>query len=397
MKSSALFSVLILILKSAFGHPIPDLPVFGSFEDNGSSSITLSIDTRCFEEDPESIPFLTLEQFQTFSAQQKKSLLEKAGEFVQKSLEVRINQSEWFLPPFSFGFEQRDAGELSEEDILVFVRGFSRLPSEPIIQNYQIRALEGAQYDLVFSNSISGVPQRRVNVLWPGEESFVLDLSSLVSQAEFDKEEESEEAKTFETIEDKGEETPSEVEGSSTFVSFLRQGFVHVLPLGLDHILFVLGIFMLSRKFRPLILQVSVFTVAHTITLALATLGMVSAPSDWVEPIIALSIAIVALENIFFPGYRPNRLLVVFVFGLIHGLGFAGALSAFSLDPTSLAVGLFGFNLGVEFGQIAVLLLAFGATFWIREEKTYRKYVVIPGSLMIAAAGIYWTIERIFF
>ena len=316
---------------------------------------------------------------------------------MQKSLEVRINQSEWFLPPFSFEFEQKDAGELSEEDILVFVRGFSRLPSEPIIQNYQIRALEGAQYDLVFSNSISGVPQRRVNVLWPGEESFVLDLSSLVSQAEFDKEEESEEAKTFETIEDKGEETPSEAEGSSTFVSFLRQGFVHVLPLGLDHILFVLGIFMLSRKFRPLILQVSVFTVAHTITLALATLGMVSAPSDWVEPIIALSIAIVALENVFFPGYRPNRLLVVFVFGLIHGLGFAGALSAFSLDPSSLAVGLFGFNLGVEFGQIAVLLLAFGATFWIREEKTYRKYVVIPGSLMIAAAGIYWTIERSFF
>tara|TARA_B100001989_G_scaffold248815_1_gene223003 strand:+ start:32 stop:742 length:711 start_codon:yes stop_codon:yes gene_type:complete len=235
-----------------------------------------------------------------------------------------------------------------------------------------------------------------VNVLWPGEESFVLDLSSLVSQAEFDKEEEPEEAKPFETIEDQGEETPSEAEGSSTLVSFLRQGFVHVLPLGLDHILFVLGIFMLSRKFRPLILQVSVFTVAHTITLALATLGMVSAPSDWVEPIIALSIAIVALENVFFPGYRPNRLLVVFVFGLIHGLGFAGALSAFSLDPTSLAVGLFGFNLGVEFGQIAVLLLAFGATFWIREEKTYRKYVVIPGSLMIAAAGIYWTIERIF-
>ena len=167
----------------------------------------------------------------------------KAGEFVQKSLEVRINQSEWFLPPFSFEFEQKDAGELSEEDILVFVRGFSRLPSEPVIQNYQIRALEGAQYDLVFSNSISGVPQRRVNALWPGEESFVLDLSSLVSQAEFDKEEEPEEAKTFETIEDKSEETPSEVEGSSTFVSFLRQGFVHVLPLGLDHILFRLRYF----------------------------------------------------------------------------------------------------------------------------------------------------------
>lgn len=394
MKFFALFGIFFLSLNSIFGHPIPDLPVYGSFEANGSSSVALSIDTRCFGEDPEGIPFLSLEEFETFTAEHKQSLLGQAGKFVKNSLRVRINHSEWFLPDFSFEFEQMDADELSEEETLVFIRGFSELPQEPVILNYQIQALEQAQYDLVFTNSINGVPQRRVNVLWPGEESFVLDLSSLVTQTEPSKKEVKE---TAETIEQASKEPPAETDGSSTFFSFLRQGFVHVLPLGLDHILFVLGIFMLSRKFRPLILQVSVFTVAHTITLALATLDLVYAPSDWVEPIISLSIAVIALENIFFPGYRPIRLLVVFIFGLIHGLGFAGALSAFSLDPTSLAVGLFGFNLGVEGGQLAVLLLAFGSTFWIRKDKNYRKQVVIPGSLLIATAGIYWTIERIFF
>jgi hypothetical protein len=126
-------------------------------------------------------------------------------------------------------------------------------------------------------------------------------------------------------------------------------------------------------------------------------LDLISAPSNVVEPIIAASIAVVALENIFFPGYRNSRLLIVFAFGLIHGLGFAGALSAFNLQPTSLAVGLLGFNLGVEFGQLAVIAIVYIATFWITDKQNYRKYIVIPLSALIGVAGIYWTIERVFF
>jgi hypothetical protein len=183
----------------------------------------------------------------------------------------------------------------------------------------------------------------------------------------------------------------------STFYSFARQGFVHVLPLGLDHILFVLGLFFLSRKWKPILYQVSVFTVAHTITLGLATLELISAPSHVVEPIIAASIAVVALENIFFPNYRHSRLFIVFFFGLIHGLGFAGALSAFDLDPASLVIGLLGFNLGVEFGQLAVIAIAFFLTFWLKDEEKYRKIAVVPCSTLIALMGTYWTIERIFF
>ena len=164
--------------------------------------------------------------------------------------------------------------------------------------------------------------------------------------------------------------------------------------MGLDHILFVLGLFFLSRQWKPIIYQISVFTVAHTITLGLATLDLISASPSVVEPIIAASIAVVAIENILFPGYRHLRLIIVFFFGLIHGLGFAGALSAFNLDPTSLIIGLLGFNIGVEFGQLAVIAIVLGLTFWIKNKETYRKWIVIPGSSLIALFGIYWTIER---
>ena len=138
------------------------------------------------------------------------------------------------------------------------------------------------------------------------------------------------------------------------------------------------------------------FTVAHTITLGLATLGFVTLESSIVEPLIAASISVVALENIFFPGYKPRRLVIVFAFGLIHGLGFAGALSEFELHPTSLVAGLFGFNLGVEAGQLTVLFIAFALTVFIKKEEDYRKYIVIPGSVAIASVGAYWTVQRLF-
>ena len=181
----------------------------------------------------------------------------------------------------------------------------------------------------------------------------------------------------------------------STLLSFARQGFLHVLPLGVDHILFVLGIFLLSRKWKPLLFQVSAFTLAHTLTLGMATVGWVSVPSSIVEPIIAGSIAFVALENIFFPKYHARRLIIVFLFGLIHGLGFAGALSDLSLDPAVLITSLIGFNLGVEGGQLAVILLAFIGVYRFKDEQKYRRGVVIPVSLAIAGLGIYWMIERI--
>ena len=395
MKKLLLITLFFRFFCSAYTHPIPDIPILGSFNSDGNSSIIIEIDPRSFAEDPESIPFITANAFKDFPDSNKTELLLKAQEMIRDAFDLRFGETSWFLPDFDLNFTEKDAGDLSEDNIVV-IKGRHDTFLESNSTFYQIRAKEEAPYDLIFTNQIDGKPQRRVNVLFPGEESFKFDLGFIGTRPKPEAVKPSviQPAKTI-SKEEQAEQRRADAR--STFFSFTRQGFVHVLPLGLDHILFVLGLFFLSRKWKPVIYQVSVFTIAHTITLGLATLDLVAAPSHVVEPIIAASIAVVAIENIFFPGYRHVRLLVVFFFGLIHGLGFAGALSAFDLDPTSLVIGLLGFNVGVEFGQLAVIALVFGATFWLTEEKAYRKWVVVPGSALIALMGIYWTIERVFF
>ena len=148
------------------------------------------------------------------------------------------------------------------------------------------------------------------------------------------------------------------------FLRFLKLGFLHILPYGLDHILFVLGLFFFSTLLRPLLVQVTAFTIAHSITLGLSLVGVFSLPSSIVEPLIALSIAVVALENVFYRKLRPSRWIIVFGFGLVHGLGFAGVLTGLGLPEGQFLTTLLSFNLGVELGQLAVIALATAATAW---------------------------------
>lgn len=179
---------------------------------------------------------------------------------------------------------------------------------------------------------------------------------------------------------------------------YLQLGFTHILPYGLDHILFVLGLFLLSPKLKPLLWQISAFTVAHSITLSLAMFNVISIPSSIVEPVIALSIVFIAVENIITKDLKPWRIAVIFLFGLVHGLGFAGALKELGLPKSEFVTALITFNLGVELGQITVVLLAFFAVgFWFQSKKWYRDRIVIPGSLLIGIIASYWSIQRIFF
>lgn len=177
---------------------------------------------------------------------------------------------------------------------------------------------------------------------------------------------------------------------------YLAMGFRHILPDGTDHILFVLGLFLLSPRLKPLLVQVTSFTAAHTVALALAALGVVSLPSRVVEPLIALSIVYVAVENVVTPRLTPWRPAVVFVFGLLHGMGFAGALREAGLPRPEIPAALLSFNAGVEGGQLAVILAAFVLlALPFRTRPWYRRRVVVPGSLLIAAAGLFWFVQRI--
>ena len=178
-------------------------------------------------------------------------------------------------------------------------------------------------------------------------------------------------------------------------VQYLGLGFTHILPKGLDHILFVLGLFLLSTKFRPLLLQVTAFTAAHTITLALTIYGVFALAPSIVEPLIALSIAYVAVENVVTAELKPWRVVLVFAFGLLHGMGFAGVLADLGLPRGEFVTALLTFNVGVEAGQLAVIAAAFAAVIAFRDRAWYRGRVVVPLSLGIAAVGLFWTVQRV--
>lgn len=172
-----------------------------------------------------------------------------------------------------------------------------------------------------------------------------------------------------------------------------------LIPDGIDHILFVLALFFLSPRLRPLLIQVTTFTLAHSITLALSARGVVHMPASIVEPVIAASICLVAVENLCTQKVHAWRPIIVFAFGLIHGLGFASAfaeaIGGDSRARTPLGPVLL-FNLGVELGQLTVVGLAMLAVARVRARPWYRARVAIPASILIAAVGLCWTIERIF-
>jgi hypothetical protein len=173
-------------------------------------------------------------------------------------------------------------------------------------------------------------------------------------------------------------------------------GFLHIIPRGLDHILFVLGLCLLAARTRTVVVQASVFTLAHTITLGLTIYGVIGLPAAVVEPLIALSIVYVAFENMFVTRLTRARLALVFVFGLLHGMGFAGVLAALPLPRGGLVATLVGFNVGVELGQVAVIALAALAVRLLAlPPARHRRWVVRPVSMAIALVGAFWVIERI--
>ncbi len=177
---------------------------------------------------------------------------------------------------------------------------------------------------------------------------------------------------------------------------YLVLGFTHILPKGLDHMLFVLGLFLLSSKLVPLLWQVTAFTLAQSITLALSMYGVVALSPAIVEPLIAASIVAVAVENLLTARLHVWRVFVVFGFGLLHGLGFAGVLTEIGLPRDEFVTALVAFNVGVEGGQLAVIAIAFLAVgYWFRQKPWYRARVVLPLSALMALTGVYWTVERL--
>ena len=184
----------------------------------------------------------------------------------------------------------------------------------------------------------------------------------------------------------------------NVFWYYLKLGYMHILPNGFDHILFVTGLCLLNNKINAILWQATAFTVAHSITLALSMKNIIVAPGAVVEPIIALSILFVAVENLLIAKLSAWRILLVFMFGLVHGMGFASSLNEIGLPRDKFFLSIFSFNVGVELGQMTIILLVFGLIiFPFHSIKNYKRTIVYPLSIIIALIASYWTIERIFF
>ena len=179
--------------------------------------------------------------------------------------------------------------------------------------------------------------------------------------------------------------------------TWVAVGFQHIVPNGLDHMLFILGLFFLAGGWRPLLLQVTGFTLAHSLTLGMSMIGIISLPMSIVEPLIALSIVYVAIDNLFATKLARWRLVIVCLFGLLHGLGFASVLANIGLPQDQFLLSLGLFNLGVELGQLAVIAGALLMVGWFRRQTWYQSNIAQPATIAIAGTGAYWFLKRIAF
>jgi hydrogenase/urease accessory protein HupE len=178
---------------------------------------------------------------------------------------------------------------------------------------------------------------------------------------------------------------------------FLASGIHHIL-IGPDHLLFLVGLLLLGGTIRRLLLVVTAFTVAHSITLSIAALNLFSPPSRVVEPLIALSIVYVGIDNLMVRGGRDVRVWIAFVFGLVHGFGFASVLREMDLPARALGWSLFSFNAGVEIGQLVVVVLVASALALLRRRsEAAGRRLAFAGSLVVVVAGTFWFVQRVFF
>ena len=203
---------------------------------------------------------------------------------------------------------------------------------------------------------------------------------------------------TNETIATTVAPTPPKPGPMPKFGDFLKFGIKHILT-GSDHLLFLCGLLVVCRRIGKIAVIVTCFTVAHSVTLALAALNIATISSRIVEPTIAATIVFVGIENLARPGEPKHRWLVAFIFGLVHGFGFASALKAVGLGAygTPLLMPLFSFNLGVEIGQLAVAAVFLPVLWQLRNWKIFERYGTIVISIAVTVIGMYWLVQRLFF
>ena len=364
-----LFFLILLLGPPLHTHEIkPAIVDITIIEENASIEFKLNAETVLSEIDasiyvdtnnsPQSQKY---DEFRAFSVQEiEKLVLKNKSKFINK---IQINNESEIIPLLLNKVETFD--ETNEE-----------MPRDTVLYlNFDLK--DSSSFTVQFDKKIGPVVIRQFEDLSKESVLFTSYLqpaekSPLLSQQ-------------------------SQSSAGKTIIEYLILGIEHIVPKGLDHILFIIGIFFYAIKFKPLLLQVTMFTLAHSITLILASFNLIFIPAVIVEPLIALSISYVAIENIFQRRLIVPRYVIIFIFGLIHGLGFAFVLGDIGLNTSQLVISLISFNVGVEVAQIAIIILASIIFILPSRQSWYRAFLQIPISVIISLIGLYWFIERVFF
>lgn len=297
---------------------------------------------------------------------------------------------------------ERDAAKteiakLVTDEISVLIDGHEQKAIKPGTVSFDNQ--NNATVDLLFAGtplSSVTVESKFLNRLPPGHKQYVTIKAS--DGHELGKKMLTQQASSIEvSLNNLPAQGETQNTSSSTFVDFLKLGVEHILT-GYDHLLFLFSLLVVTRSFWPAIQIITFFTIAHSITLALAGLNVVDIPGSIVEPLIAVTIIYVGLENIF-RGDKvstKHRCMLTFFFGLIHGFGFASVLREMGISSieTGILVPLFSFNMGVELGQITVASMVLPLLWWIHRQESLSQKLVPIGSILTCMAGGYWLLER---
>lgn len=366
---AAFVAALICLARnqSAGAHDFTVLDVLVVFKSDGTYwiDLTVDVDALALGVPPSVDSTLLVQKLRTFTPQQVERAAQQAGETITRRLRLRFDGVE---QSFDVVFPQYPADVVGNEQNPSFFGILARLSGV---------VPEGAQaFTFGASRAFNAVHLTILNQKWAAGSQYLLAAG--------------EDCPPYPLMQaDAGAGTLS-----GSVARYLVLGIEHIIPKGLDHILFVTGLFLLSTRWKPLLWQITAFTVAHSLTLALSIYDVVALPSRLVESLIALSIAYVAFENVVTAEMKPWRPAVVFGFGLLHGLGFAGVLRELGLPQGEFVSALVLFNVGVELGQLTVVAAAFLLVGWFRRARWYRRRVVIPASVAIGVVGLYWVAER---
>jgi len=358
-------------------HAPPETPVRTFFEDDGTVAIRVEIELRSFVEDPDQTQYTYLKDLLQMTEPERSELRRKGQAFIDDAVEFFWIPEDSFRPVFDFGFTTRNNAPLTQAYDPVVLTGIwsGRIP--PDAEGYRIRATDSARFEVYFLNFYEGEPLERFQVLFPGEESFVLALDELDSAAKSEME--------------RGN-LPAARDRTAWFTlrSFVRMGFVHVIPHGPLHGLFILAFALLTRRFRPLLMQFAGFTGGLVLTLLLASQDLIRLGPAIVEPLLVLGIVLLTANNVLQPSWSPKRVFLVFCFGLVHGLALAGDLGHLQVASTPPALSFLGFAVGVAGAQLALLAALLVLASWARSPERYRRWMVFPGSIVLAAGGVGW-------